>query len=412
MSRWPARSLAVVAAFLFAATMQAAPTPIYNSVPAPLAPNYPSLGFQATGTAELGDLIQFAGTTRTLSSVTILLSDWAIASDYGSSSPTWSHPITLNLYNVDNSGPTPEPGTLIATNTQTFAIPWRPAADPTCANPTFWRASDGNCYGGLTFAITFDMSGVVVPNQIIYGVAFNTQTYGAAPIGSAGPYNSLNVALPNNPPNPTVGTNPLPDTKYWNTVAANYTDGGAAGSGIFRQDTGWTPFTLGAEFVTADADLAVTKTGPATVIAGSDITYSVTVTNGGPSDAQGVTLTDVVPTGTTFVSETQNSGPSFVCTNPLAGATGTVSCSIATLTSGSTAVFTLVFHASPALAGGTTVANTATVASTTPDSGATNNSSTSNATVIASSAVPTLGPLAIALLAITLTAFGMFVLRH
>src|SRR4029077_9089229 len=105
--------------------------------------------FQANHTSEFGDLIQFAGTNRMLTHVTLVMSDWALASDYptypGATGPSWSHPITLNLYNVDNSGPNPAPGTVIATRTQTFAIPWRPPADPTCPDPSKYRAGDGTC---------------------------------------------------------------------------------------------------------------------------------------------------------------------------------------------------------------------------------------------------------------------------
>jgi hypothetical protein len=221
-------------------------TIIYDSIPAPLPPNIPSLGYQATETSEFGDLIQFAGTSRTLSRVTLAMSDWALASDYpafpGSSGPTWNHPLTLNLYNVENSGPNPAPGTLIATKTQTFAIPWRPPADPTCPGGTAWRATDGNCYSGLAFTVAFDFTGITVPNQIIYGVAFNTQTWGYNPIGAPGPYVSLNFGLAQLPP--SVGINPFPDTAYWNTQSAgNYADGGAGGVGIFRRDTNWTPFS-------------------------------------------------------------------------------------------------------------------------------------------------------------------------
>ena len=373
---------ALLTSLFLASAVSAAPIVVYNSVPAPLAPNYKSLGYAATGTSEFGDLIQFAGTTRALTNVTVLMSDWAVASDYASSSPTWSYPITLKLYNVDNSGATPQPGTLIATKTQTFAIPWRPAADPTCATPSYWRAGDGNCYGGIGFTITFDMTGTVVPNQIIYSVSYNTQTYGAAPTGTTGPYNSLNVALASNPPNPTVGTNPLPDTKYWNTVVASYyTDGGAGGTGTFRQDTGWSPDTLAAEFDTAEADLSVTKTGPAAVVQGGNIAYNVTVTNSGPGDAQTVTLTDTLPANTTFVSAAQNNGPAFACTTPAVGAAGTVTCTIASLAASATANFTLTFNVNPATTNGATISNVATIASTTFDPAAGNNSATASATV-------------------------------
>ncbi|MGH9763637.1 MAG: hypothetical protein ACREDR_42545, partial [Blastocatellia bacterium] len=62
----------------------------YNSIPGPLPPNVPSLGFQATQTNEFGDLIQFAGSNRSLSTVTLVMSDWALAADFGSTNPTWS----------------------------------------------------------------------------------------------------------------------------------------------------------------------------------------------------------------------------------------------------------------------------------------------------------------------------------
>jgi hypothetical protein len=204
-------------------------TTVYNSIPVPLPGNVPSLGYQAEHTAEFGDLIQFASTGMVLNSVTVVMVDGAFAADYpsfpGSSGPTWNYPLTVNLYNVDNSGPNPEPGTLIATRTQTFAIPWRPPGDTT---------------GGPAFTVTFDFTGTTVPDQIIYGVAYNTETFGTNPTGVVGPYISLNFGIAEVPP--STGSNPFPDTAYWNTsVASNYADGGAAGVGIFRRDTAWAP---------------------------------------------------------------------------------------------------------------------------------------------------------------------------
>ena len=197
------RNTAIAVLLLMACSGAAigAPVLIYDSIPAPLPPNVPSEPFQAGHAAEFGSLIQFAGSNRALTHVTFVMSDWAYASVYptfpGASGPTWNHPLTLNLYNVDNSGGNPpQPGTLIATLTQTVAIPWRPEPDPTCSTTTDWRASDGNCYGGMAFLVTFDFTGTVVPNQIIYGVAFNTQTFGANPIGVGGPYDALNVGWP------------------------------------------------------------------------------------------------------------------------------------------------------------------------------------------------------------------------
>jgi hypothetical protein len=227
--------LPISAIAAFAAATLAVPAQgvaIYDSIPAPLPPNVPSVGYQATQTAEFGDLIQFGGTGRALTHVTLVMSDWALASTYGSTNPTWSHPITLNLYNVNTFDPYPAPGTLIATQTNTYAIPWRPEADPTCpAGGTAWRASDGNCYNGYAFTITFDFTGTTVPDQIIYGVAYNTNSWGYAPIGQPGPYESLNFGLARVPP--TTGSNPLPDTAF---VASGAMP-------VFVKQTGWTPYS-------------------------------------------------------------------------------------------------------------------------------------------------------------------------
>ncbi len=54
--------------------------------------------------------------------------------------------------------------------------------------------------------------------------------------------------------------------------------------------------------VTALADLAVGKTASATVLAASNLTYSISVTNLGPSAASGVVVTDSLPNGVIFVS--------------------------------------------------------------------------------------------------------------
>ena len=56
--------------------------------------------------------------------------------------------------------------------------------------------------------------------------------------------------------------------------------------------------------VVEQADVATTKTGPATVNAGANFSYSLTVANAGPSAASAVVLTDTLPAGVTFVSAT------------------------------------------------------------------------------------------------------------
>lgn len=135
--------------------------------------------------------------------------------------------------------------------------------------------------------------------------------------------------------------------------------------------------------VVTQADVAVTKSGPGGVLSGGTITYTVTATNSGPSDATAVTLEDVVPTGTTFTSFTQNNGPVFACTTPAVGGTGTISCTLASFAAGASASFTLVVQTPAGIADGTVISNTATIDTTTTDANTANDASTATTTVAA-----------------------------
>ena len=82
---------------------------------------------------------------------------------------------------------------------------------------------------------------VTLPADAIVGIAYSTADYGAVPIHQPGPYNSLNVYVPTGQ-TASVGTDDNADKVFWNTSFAGfYADGGAAGVGIFRQDTNWAP---------------------------------------------------------------------------------------------------------------------------------------------------------------------------
>lgn len=224
---------------------------VFDNLPSPVPGNVVSLGYQCCGTSELGDLIQLeADTPRRAGYVTVLMSSWSLHSNY----PTlpaagYTHPITLSLY-ADSQGARDR--SPIASVTQSFTIPWRPEADPTCPGGTAWRADATTCYNGLAFTLTFDLRGqnLDLPDQFIYGVSYNTQSWGYEPLGVPGPYESLNVGF-TGVTSPAVGTDPNPDELYWNTVhAAWYSDGGVGGSNIFRPDTGWTGYVVGARFTT------------------------------------------------------------------------------------------------------------------------------------------------------------------
>jgi uncharacterized repeat protein (TIGR01451 family) len=122
--------------------------------------------------------------------------------------------------------------------------------------------------------------------------------------------------------------------------------------------------------IALNADLAVTKgAAPSPVNApGEPLTYTVTVTNDGPDPIDVgtfptalVTLTDTLPAGVTFTSLTAPAG--WNCTTPAVGATGTVTCTLATgMAVGATAEFVIVVATNAADPYGTLVDNTATVA--------------------------------------------------
>src|SRR5207302_979312 len=115
------------------------------------------------------------------------------------------------------------------------------------------------------------------------------------------------------------------------------------------------------------------KTGPATANAGTNITYAITLTNNGPSNAANVSMTDAVPANTTFVSASQTTGPTFSCTTPAVGGTGTVTCTIASLALTS-ATFSITVHINPGAAG-TAITNTANVTASSTDTNSGNNAS-------------------------------------
>lgn len=133
--------------------------------------------------------------------------------------------------------------------------------------------------------------------------------------------------------------------------------------------------------ITPVADVSVTKSGPATVSAGTNVTYTITVANAGPTAAATVSLTDTVPTNTTFVSGDQTSGPEFICSFPSPGGGGMITCNIASFPADATATFSVTVQVPAATAAGTIISNTADVSTATNDPGGPDRTSTTTATV-------------------------------
>jgi uncharacterized repeat protein (TIGR01451 family) len=134
--------------------------------------------------------------------------------------------------------------------------------------------------------------------------------------------------------------------------------------------------------ITPEVDVSIVKTDtPDPVVAGENLTYTLAVANGGPSNATDVAVSDPLPADTTFVSI---SATGWDCTTPVVGATGAISCSLtaASLPVGAAPSITVVVKVGAGVAPGTDViVNTATVTAphdTEPD----NNTSTAKTSVI------------------------------
>jgi hypothetical protein len=235
--------LALTAVCAVAAASAGAATVQYSNLPKPMPGNVPSVGFEATSSAELGGQVQFAGTV-TNPTITVGMSSWSCRSGgaedgscVSASGSTYNWPITLNVYEV---GPGNTVGTKIVTLTQTFAIPYRPSADTVhCANGGWYKMK--TCFHGKLFKITFGKLGsmkapLTLPSKAIVSVAYNTTDHGYAPTAVPGPEDSLNVGIGGLA---SVGSDPLTESLYWNTTYGPfYCDGGAGGTGTFRLDSG------------------------------------------------------------------------------------------------------------------------------------------------------------------------------
>lgn len=233
----------------------------YNSVPRDLPGNVISQAFQATQTSEFGDSVALGAGPRRAASVDVMMSSWGCQSGSWTTGDcvtrheaTFSHPITLNLYAVD--AVTGQPGALLLSKTQTFAIPFRPSANAAkCTLGRWYSRADKACYNGLATTITFKLNGTVLPTKVIWTVAFNTSGYGAAPLGygtacatsvAGCGYDSLNVGAETFAGQPSRGTDVDANGAVLNSATpAQYCDGGTGGFGFLRLDTApgcWTDY--------------------------------------------------------------------------------------------------------------------------------------------------------------------------
>ncbi|EDY49711.1 hypothetical protein SSCG_02813 [Streptomyces clavuligerus] len=175
------------------------------------------------------------------------------------------------------------------------------------------------------------------------------------------------VSCPNTPlaPGATVNCTATYTTTTADVTAGSITDTGqatgTAPDGELAQDTS---NTVTIPYVAPQADLALTKDGPAAVNPGGEIAYELTITNNGPDDSTGWTVTDPIPAGLNNAATT---------TPGCAISAGTLTCVGGALPVGDSTTVELTGTAAP---GATSVTNTATVTGDDPDPDPDNNTDT------------------------------------
>jgi hypothetical protein len=230
----------------------------------PTPANVPSEGPEAYAFNELGNEVTVGShSDRALTNVILGLSSWACQAGAWNTNDcvttpgaTFSIPITLNIYNPPAAG-SYTPASLITSVTRTFEVPYRPSESSQCVGAQvgeWYDPASQSCYHGLYTTVDFHVDGVKLPSTFVYGISYNTTTYGPSPIGAAPchatpegcPYDSLNIALTQDPTNVSVGSDTLPGTVFQNSpLPGAYCDNGAAGTNTFRLDSPLVPSCWG-----------------------------------------------------------------------------------------------------------------------------------------------------------------------
>jgi uncharacterized repeat protein (TIGR01451 family) len=130
----------------------------------------------------------------------------------------------------------------------------------------------------------------------------------------------------------------------------------------------------------SQADVSIVKTAsPEPVNQGTNLAYTLQVTNNGPAVAQNVVVTDPLPTQVTYTSSSSTQGS---CSQ----SAGTVTCNLGSISVGGLAVVTINVSAAT-FSSSSLAANTASVTASTSDPNLANNSSTANSTIQSPTAV-------------------------
>jgi len=322
-------------------------------------------------------------------------------------------------FNVDLNGTTPGTGfsqmniagpvTLGGTLNVTLGGGFTPAtgnsftiltcsSTPTCLTGTFTTTNFPTLPGGLTFTPTYNANSVALTVGTPTGADLSiTKTASVTTTNLAAGSFTYTITAHNNGPTAATGvtvTDPLPASVTF--VSAKPTQGTCTGTttitcalgnlangGTATITLSVTPNAIATAVNTTTiaanetdpntannsststvqilgtADLSVQVSAPQSGLAGVEVGFTYTITNNGPSTATGVTLTDTLPAGLTFVR-----AGGTTCTGAPA-----LTCSVLNITSGTFQAITLVVK--PSAAGNFT--NTANVSANESDPQPANN---------------------------------------
>lgn len=228
-----------------------------------------------------------------------------------------------------------------------------------------------------------DARSVSLVDAITSNAAFTVTSATVSPSGSCapptpiGPTTAVNLAC--NLQTIAAGARKTVRVEFSSLESGDINDTATVSSATPDPDTGSNSATGRVSF-SASANLSISKTGaPNPVVAGTDLVYTLTVGNAGPSTAGNVVVRDALPAQVSIVSANASQG---TCNGGIPGSPMLpMICTLGSIASAGSATITITVRVSPSTPDGTILVNNATVESAAADPDNADNSASALTTV-------------------------------